>query len=105
MTMLCMTPVSWLSKTREKGAFATASSVVGSKPDVDAPTGAVTVSAPPAPPDAPADGDTPAGADLATLGAAADAAPGAPDDEANGMPEAAPAPMRVPDAAASVQPQ
>jgi hypothetical protein len=83
-----MTPVSWLSKTRVKGVFATASSVVGSKPDVDAPTGAVTVVLAPAPPDAPADGDPPAGAEAAALGTDDDAALGAADDDAPGLPDA-----------------
>ena len=90
-----MTPVSWLSKTREKGVFAVVASVVGSKPEIEAPVGAVTVSEAPAPPEAAADGEEPAdadGAELAVavavvlaLGAADEDAPGLLDAEPDGM--------------------
>jgi hypothetical protein len=81
-----MTPVSWLSKTSVNGVFADVSSVVGSKPVPDAPTGAVTVRLAPAPPDAPADGDAPE--DGSALGAADGASLGAVDPDAPGLPDA-----------------
>ena len=80
--------MSWLSKTRVNGLFAAVSSVFGSKPDVDAPTGAVTVSEAPAPTDAPAEGDAPAEPDGATLGVVLAGALGATDDDADGLPDA-----------------
>jgi hypothetical protein len=86
MIRLCMTPVSWLSKTRVNGVFAFASTVVGSKPLEEAPTGAVTVTVSPEPPELPAVGEAPD--DGPTVGATDAAWLGATDADAAGLPDA-----------------
>lgn len=84
---------------------AAASTVFGSKPDVEAPTWAVTVTVAPAPPDAPADGDAPAEPDGDALGLVLAVALGAADPDAAGLPDAEPDGIGVADGAgAYVQP-